>query len=87
MEFPEACGLVRIHAQERGEPGFFRYRAALCGVCKAGMVFVDCGDRINGLCGSHAVDRETLWHLVETRTVMHVAAGASAVHITRGKSL
>ncbi|HEU4500566.1 MAG TPA: hypothetical protein VFR82_02860, partial [Nitrospira sp.] len=67
-----------------------------------GMVSVDCGDRIDGLCDSHAVDRETLWYFLETRTVilegslywsprpinMHVAAQPSArVHITRGRPL
>ena len=34
------------------------------------MVLVDCGDRIDGLCGSHALDRQALWPLLEICTVM-----------------
>ena len=54
------------------------------------MVFVDCGNRIDGLCGDHALDRETLWPLLEIWTLMMESAlpgNCTWAHHARGAAV
>ena len=62
MEDTGAGCLVRLHAQERREPGFLRHRADFRCDRQARLVSLDGRDRIRGVLAPDAVGHQTLRH-------------------------